>query len=297
MRIFIALIVSALVGGACVRPGEARRQGRRQAAREVDRREGVRGEADRRVHAALLGRGDREAVDGDLAVRHGDPLPGVAAGGCRVEPHRPRSRPAGRLGARRLRADRAEGADDAVELPVSGDHRRDRRAAGRRAVVREVGALGIQGGSRRGRPPPRGRNGLLPPRRARRRGQAAAGQAGPLQAGRQPVGALPAAHEGFPEEHRGGGDAHLHDRRGPRPAAARGDARARGGHGSRAPLVRRAARARRQLRAAPVRPAGQLVRPRVQRLRLADLLADREAVDREAPASKEGPRRPLSRSR
>ena len=41
--------------------------------------------------------------------------------------------------------------------------------------------------------------------------------------------------------------------------------------------------------AARGRPAGRLVRHRVQRLRVADLLADREAVDRAAPAAKEGP--------
>ena len=121
------------------------------------------------------------------ALRHGAPLPGVAAGRRRLEPDRPRPRAAGRLGAR----DVFERIGPkvlmiAAELPVPRDHRRRRRAAGGGAVVRAVGALGIQGGGRRGRPRPRGRDRLLPPRRARRRRSAAAGQAGALPRGRQP---------------------------------------------------------------------------------------------------------------
>ena len=50
------------------------------------------------------------------AVQPGAALSGLAAGGPRLEPGRPRSRPARRLQRRHLRAHRTEGPDDAAEL-------------------------------------------------------------------------------------------------------------------------------------------------------------------------------------
>ncbi len=155
---------------------------------------------------------------------------------------------------------------------------------------------GFNVAARHGRPRPRGRDGLLPARRARRDPDAAAHQPGHVPPGRVAERLLPAAHEGLPAEHRGRGDAHLHLRPAGRARAERHAGR-RGAHRARAPLLREAPAAGRQLHAAQGGPARGLRRHRLHGLRAADRPGPDAALHRAPPHREAEPRRGAERAR
>ena len=175
----------------------------------------------------------------DTEILHYASLPaGAGPERHRAEPGRPGAR-----GGGGVRARGAQGAHEGAQLPFPGrDHRRRREEGGGRRLSRPRCC-----GASRSRPRPAAGCWWTPPTSS---SATAHGVVETLRRTRQGTfrldasrsAPLPAAHEGLPEEHRGGGHAHLHLRpaRGGWSAASRRDAR--GPHGARAPLVRGAAR-------------------------------------------------------
>ena len=164
----------------------------------------------------------------------------------------------GRLGGRRLRARRPEGADDRSRTTATARSRSD--AAERRAVEESFARSVLWGFKVEAAEGERvlvdatafflrDAHGVIDRLRQAKQGT--------LQLDDSRAALLPAAHEGLPEEHRGRDDAHLHDRRRPGPARARGDAGAGGGHACASITRSSSCRPRRQLQAAAARPAGR----------------------------------------
>ena len=159
---------------------------RSTGATRDDRRAHAPVDADGRLRADVLGRSRRPAVPRDLPLRPGAALPDVAAGRSRLQPDRPRPRTDGRDGRRHVPARRAEGPADPGQLPLPRVERGRRRAPGRRRLVRALGAVGLQGRSRRGRTRARRRDRLPAARRARRRRAPAQRQPGRVPRRREP---------------------------------------------------------------------------------------------------------------
>ncbi len=113
-----------------------------------------------------------------------------------LEPDRARPGPARLDQGRRFPEGRAEGLPGGAQLSLPRPQRQPRRAEVGRAVVREVGPLGVQGRGRGGRPGPGQRHRLLRPRRPRRRRPPDPDQAGQVQGGRLAERPGPARPEG-----------------------------------------------------------------------------------------------------
>ena len=176
----------------------------------------------------VLGRSQRPALSGDLAVRSGVSVSGVARGGPRIESRGPRSRAGGPFGSCPVRARRAQSVARPDELRVSRARRAGGRTARRRRFVRDLGTLGLHGGRGRRRTRARGRDLVLRARRARRRRSPASDEAGQLSPRGDEKRGAPSAHKGVSKEHRSRGDADLRHHRHSGTARARSHAGAAG---------------------------------------------------------------------
>ena len=121
--------------------------------RDDDDRGEDRGDAaNRRLRAALLGRGRGQALRRDRPLGRGAALRHLARRRDRLERHRPRSRAAERDPDRPLRACRPQGADDPVKYGLSRHQRQRGGAACRGRGVRALRPVGLRRGRRNGRP-------------------------------------------------------------------------------------------------------------------------------------------------
>ena len=275
----------------------AGRPKRRTAGRpdRIDRRAGDWIPEARWLLPRLLGRGRRQAVDGDPQTQYRSALLDRLRVRAGIQRHRDRPRSARRLTHHLVRARRSARARRAAQLPLPRDHGQRRRGSGGTRRIRALGHLELSRRRRLEWAGARRRDRLPRPRQCRRR-IAADTRRVPVRAHSQLH--LHAHDAELPEEHRDGGRADVRPSgrrrrrpRWPRRRCLRRGRRRRchaGGRQHPAPSLDRRA-SRRQLQAASLRPTLRLRRHVVRELLGAPRHPDDTALHPSSPARKEGP--------